>query len=92
MDIPELRNDMDKLCVRKSELEDIIGRRTARRHPVDPKSIVQIYEESLENWNTNLPEIIKQHVTKIYAHTDGSVSVNVGVHINVIGRHYRCCF
>jgi hypothetical protein len=52
---------------------------------VDPKSIVQIYEESLENWDTNLPEIVKQHVTKIYAHTDGSVSVNVGVHINGCG-------
>ena len=85
MDIPELRDEMDKLRVRKSELEDIIGRRTARRQPVDPKSIVQIYEESLENWDTNLQEIIKQHVTKIYAHTDGSVSVNVGVHINGCG-------
>ena len=85
MDIPELRDEMDKLRVRKSELEDIIGRRTARRQPVDPKSIVQIYEESLENWDTNLPEIVKQHVTKIYAHTDGSVSVNVGVHINGCG-------
>ena len=87
MDIPELRDEMDKLRVRKSELEDIIGRRTARRQPVDPKSIVQIYEESLENWDTNLPEIVKQHVTKIYAHTDGSVSVNVGVHINGASVH-----
>lgn len=81
MDIPELRDEMDRLRVRKSELEDIIGRRTARRRPVDPKSIVRIFEESLENWDTNLPAIIKEHVGKIYAHTNGSVSVNVGVHL-----------
>jgi hypothetical protein len=32
-----------------------------------------------------LSEVIKTHITKIYAHIDGSVTVNVGVHINGCG-------
>ena len=82
MDIPELRDEMDKLRVRKSELEDIIGRRTARRKSVDPKDIVRLFESAVENWDAELPMIIKQHVGKIYAHTDGSCSVSVGVHLS----------
>lgn len=81
MDIPELRDEMDKLRVRKAELEDIIGRRTANRKPVSPENIVRIFEEAVDKWDTNLPTIIKQHIGKIYAHTDGSCSVNVGVHL-----------
>ena len=40
LDIPELRDEMDRLRVRKEELEDIIGHRMARRKAVDPKDIV----------------------------------------------------
>ena len=36
MDIPELRDEMDKLRARKGELEDIIGRRTANQSRVNP--------------------------------------------------------
>lgn len=85
VDIPELRDEMDKLRGRKGELEDIIGRRTARRKKVDPKDIVRLFEDAVENWDIDLPKIIKQHVGKIYAHTDGSCSVNVGVHLNGCG-------
>lgn len=85
LDIPELRDEMDRLRVRKEELEDIIGRRTARRKAVDPKDIVRLFEDAVENWDTDLLTIIKQHVGKIYAHTDGSCSVNVGVHLNGCG-------
>ena len=85
MDIPELREEMDKLRVRKSELEDIIGRRTASREPVKPEDIAAVFQYAVERWDTDLPTIIKQHVGKIYAHTDGSCSVNVGVHINGCG-------
>ena len=85
MDIPELRDEMDKLRVRKAELEDIIGRRTARRKPVDPQDIVRLFQKAVENWDTELPMIIKQHIGKIYAHTDGSCPVSVGVHLNGCG-------
>lgn len=92
MDIPELRDEMDRLRLRKGELEDIIDRRTARRTQVDPKSIIQIFQYALDNWDTDLPEIIKQHITKIYAHTDGSISVNIGVHLNGCGyAQYIVC-
>jgi len=85
IDIPELREELDKLRTRKEELEDIIGRRTARRTQVAPKDIVQIFQDSLDNWDTDLPTIIKQHITKIYAHTDGSISVSIGVHLSGCG-------
>ena len=84
-DFPELHDEMDKLRVRKSELEDIIGRRTANRKPVDPQDIIRVFQYALDHWDGDLQEIIKQHVTKIYAHADGTYSVNVGVHITGCG-------
>ena len=47
---------------RKEELEDIIGRRTARRKAADPKDIVRLSEDAVDNWDTDLPTIIKQHI------------------------------
>lgn len=86
LDYPELRDEMDKLRLRKSELEDIIARRQASNRPVNPKAIEQLFHESIENWNDdNLQAILRQHVTKIYAHADGSYSVNIGVHIHGCG-------
>ena len=85
MDIPELRDEMDRLRSRKGELEDIIDRRTANRAQVDPQNIVQIFQDALDNWDTDLPTIIKQHITKIYAHINGSISVNIGVHLSGCG-------
>lgn len=84
-DFPELHDEMDKLRLRKSELEDIIGRRTARREPVDPASIVKIFRESVEKWDTDLQHVLREHISKIYACTDGTFSINVGVHLNGCG-------
>ena len=38
MDIPELRDEMDKLRARKGELEDIIGRRKENQSRVNHKN------------------------------------------------------
>ena len=84
-DFPELHEEMDRLRVRKGELEDIIGRRQARRTAVDPKDIVKIFRQSTENWDTDLPKILREHIEKIYACTDGTFSINVGVHLNGCG-------
>lgn len=84
-EFPELQDELDRLRVRKSELEDIIGRKENDHRKVDPAKIVSLFENSVANWDTNLKEIVKQHVTKIYAHADGTVTVNVGVHINGCG-------
>ena len=80
-DLPELREEMDKLRLRKGELEDIIGRREANRQEVDPAAIVRVFQYALDNWDNDLKGIIKQHIGKIYVHADGSVAVNVGVHL-----------
>ena len=36
---------------------------------------------SMDNWNSELKNIVNQFVIKIYAHIDGSCTVNMGVHI-----------
>ncbi len=86
MDIPELKEELDRLRIRKSELEDIIQRRSSERPEVDPAAIARLLQDSVDSWDdANLPQIVRQHVTKIYAHADGSYTVNVGVHLSSCG-------
>lgn len=89
---PELQDEMDKLRVRKRELEEIIARRTSSAKAVDPADIVKVFNYALDHWDDDLPTIVREHITKIYAHADGSYSVNVGVHITGCGgpRHFVC--
>ena len=82
---PELQDEMDKLRVRKRELEEIIARRTSSTKAVDPADIVKVFNYALDHWDDDLPTIVREHITKIYAHADGSYSVNVGVHITGCG-------
>ena len=84
-DIPELHDEMDKLRIRKSELEDIIGQRQARRTEVNAKDIERLFKNSVERMDSDLPRVLKEHISKIYAHTDGTFSINVGVHLNGCG-------
>ncbi len=86
MDIPELKEELDRLRIRKSELEDIIQQRSSEHPEVDPAAIVKLLQDSVDNWDdAALPQIVRQHVTKIYAHADGSYTVNVGVHLSGCG-------
>jgi site-specific DNA recombinase len=89
---PELQDEMDRLRVRKRELEEIIARRTASKKAVNPADIIKVFNYALDHWDDDLPTIVREHITKIYAHTDGSYSVNVGVHISGCGgpRHFVC--
>ena len=81
-DLPELTAELDRLRSRKAELQEIIQTRSAARPPVTPAAVEQLLRESVDSWNDdNLPEIIRTHVQKIYAHADGTVTVHVGVHI-----------
>ena len=79
LDYPELQQEMFRLRVRKSELEDIIGRKNPKR-PVDPKKIAAYFRHCAEDWSTDLHDIVRSMV-KIYAHADGSYDLNIGVHI-----------
>lgn len=85
MQIPELEQELAALRVRKDELEDIIARRRSDRPRVDPKKIEELFDYSIDHWDSNLKEIIQFHVQKIYAQPDGSFTVNVGVHLNGCG-------
>lgn len=81
IDFPELEDEISRLRVRKSELEDIIARNEANKRKVDKNKIAELFRKSVESWDVDLKNIIKCHITKIYANIDGSYTVNVGVHI-----------
>lgn len=86
MHFPELEEELDRLRVRKSELEDIITRNAgAEGVKVDPEKLAALFQHSCDEWDNDLKNIIRYHITKIYAHVDGSVTVNVGVHISGCG-------
>lgn len=83
--LPELERELRNLRTRKSELEDIISTRQKKDY-VNAKDIIKLFEESIEEWETeNIPTIVKHHITKIYAHPDGSYDIDIGVHINGCG-------
>lgn len=43
----------------------------------------RMYDHFAEQFGTeNMREIVKLYITKIYAHIDGSITVNVGVRLN----------
>ena len=86
LSLPELDDELDRLRGRKSELEEIIERRSSERPEVDPAEIEALLRTGMDDMDGyTLSEVIKTHITKIYAHIDGSVTVNVGVHINGCG-------
>lgn len=80
--IPELEEELDRLRIRKAELEDVIKIRSADRPTITKEAVARLLRESVSSWNDeNLPDIIRQHVQKIYAHADGTFTVHVGVHL-----------
>ncbi len=80
LDYPELQSEMFKLRVRKSELEDILSR-SSKKNPVSAEKIAELFQYSVDNWDTDLKNILKSMI-KIYAHSDGSFDLNIGVHIS----------
>ena len=86
MDMPELKDEIDRLRVRKSELEDIISTAEVQKRQLDPTKLVEYFKVSADELDTCTPEqlrtIINQHVSKIIAHVDGSVTVNIGISLN----------
>ena len=53
----------------------------ANEREVDPADIVAVYNYALKHWDDDIQTIIRQHITRIYAHANGDYSVNEGVHI-----------
>lgn len=86
MDLPELQNELDRLRVRKSELEDILAKAASEHPTVDPAAVEAMLREDAGHIEENLTQqelaaLLRQYITKIYAHADGSCTVNIGVHI-----------
>lgn len=83
---PELQEEMDRLRVRKSELEDIIARAQTAKRNVKAEDIVRLFEQCLDALeNADIKRVVRYLVTKIYAHADGSCTVNVGVNLRGCG-------
>lgn len=83
IDYPELQTEMFRLRVRKSELEDIISR-GGNNSPVSPARISAMFQHCVDNWDTDLRGILKALI-KVYAHADGSLDINIGVHLSGCG-------
>lgn len=88
MDIPELRDEIDRLRVRKSELEDIIAQAQSGNKNIDPEQL-EAYLSGLVSQLEKAPETVLKDIIKIYAYEDGSYTVNIGVHMNVFSRQSR---
>lgn len=86
MEFPELEDEIGRLRVRKSELEDIIAQRQSEHPTVDAEALAVMLRESAANLDAeHMPELIRKYIQKIYATSDGSYSVEVGVHLNGCG-------
>lgn len=90
IDYPELQEEMFKLRVRKSELEDIISR-GEKKKPVDVEKIEKFLRESLDQIDENAKQVCKSLV-KVYAHPNGNFDIEVGVHMDGCGsqQHVLC--
>lgn len=83
IDYPELQEEMFRLRVRKSELEDVI-QRGAEHNPVSVEKLVQLFQNAMERLDTDTKQVCKSMV-KIYAHPNGDCDLEVGVHIGECG-------
>ena len=84
MDMPELQDEIDRLRVRKSELEDIISHAETKTGRVDREALISYMKRTAKELECNPAAAIRELV-KIYAHADGSCTVNIGVHISHCG-------
>ena len=82
--MPELQEEIDRLRVRKSELEDIISHAETKAGRVDREALISYMKRTAEELECNPVAAIRELV-KIYAHADGSCTVNIGVHISHCG-------
>ncbi|MBO5329575.1 MAG: recombinase zinc beta ribbon domain-containing protein, partial [Anaerotignum sp.] len=84
LEFPELQEEMDRLRVRKSELEDVIAHADKKTEKVDREKLIAYMKKTAEELEAN-PKAAIRELVKIYAHADGSCTVNIGVHIGNCG-------
>lgn len=76
---------VNELRRRKSQLEDIIYQGSKAKRLLDKNAVIELLKESTELLNVDPKVAIKRCITKIYANTDKSITVNMGVHLNGCG-------
>lgn len=81
---PELEEELDRLRVRKSELEDIVANAEKKSGHVDREKLIAYLKNTAEHLEEN-PKVAIREMVKIYAHADGSCTVNIGVHLSDCG-------
>lgn len=88
-DFPELAEELKKLRTRKAELENQIAHAAEPRRTVDPGKIAQMLRSSANQLESADPRRIRavaeKYVQNICAHADGTVSVNIGAHMDGCG-------
>ena len=86
--MPELQEEMDRLRIRKSELEEIIAHAENKIGRVNKELLIAHMKKTADELESNPAAAIKELV-KIYAHADGSCTVNIGVHLKDCGDEHR---
>ena len=88
-DFEEMKEEVDAMRVRKNELADIIARNSVNNQKLDKNKLVEFFKESAASMDDNhIKTTVKEHVTNIIAHADGSFTVNVGVNLGVVHTTY----
>lgn len=86
LDFPELEDELTRLRCRKSELEDIIKAASNGKKTIEAAKVEKMLNEFVDMWDSGRKkEVIQMMIPEIYAHEDGTFTVNIGVHINGCG-------
>lgn len=86
IDVPELKEEIENLRHKKSELEEIITATERDNGNVDVKVVKDYLASMTEDLkNNDIKSLINKCVHKIYANTDGTFTVDIGVLIGSCG-------
>ena len=92
MDIPELKEKIEKLRARKLELESLISLAQSGRRYTAEEIEAELRKMADEFDPEDIRRSVERFTEKIYADVDGVCNVHIGVHIDGRGGHFRCYF
>ena len=84
-DFEEMKDEVDNMRVRKNELASTISHNSANTQKLDKDKLVEFFKLSTASMDDkNIKATVKEHITNIIAHADGSFTVNVGLNLGVV--------
>ena len=87
MDIPEIKEEIERLRERKLELENIMSYSAIEDKAISEAEIQQCLKEIVEEANAkDARTLVNTFLQKIYANPDGTIAIHLSVHINGCGR------